>query len=48
MINNPSSPGRVLNILLILTITDQYCSRAVVVKNAFVHKEETEVGGGFQ
>ena len=35
-------------ILLILIDTDPYCPRAVVVKDGFIHKEETEVDGGFQ
>ena len=28
--------------------TDPYCSRAVAVKDVFIHKEEAEVAGGSQ
>ena len=34
-----------LNILTITANTDQYCYLAIVVKNAFIHKEEAEVAG---
>jgi hypothetical protein len=44
----PGARGQVLKILTNIANTDQYCYRAVVAKDVFVHKEETEVAGGFQ